>query len=375
VLNGIHLTLLIGPGVPVPAPEPVTDALTSVTVTNGQAGSGFQLTFAVSKLSPLQTILLPAGYFDPISTRVIIIVTAGGVPNVLMDGIVTRQEVAPSNDPGKSTLTITGEDLSVLMDVVEMPFMRYPNMTDDTIVTTILARYAEFGIQPAVTPPIFTNAPVMTENIPTQTGTDLQYMKLLASRNSYVFFVSPGPTVGNSIGYWGPDFTIPVPQPALNVNMDAETNVQSISFSLDGLAKKIVVLTVYDPETDRIPIPIPVPNLSILRPPLGARLTPPAKIEFPDYLSGLTATEAIARALGIVFSASDAITGSGQLDVLRYGGILQARQVVGVRGAGPAYDGLYYVQSVTHDIKRGQYKQSFSLSRDGLISLTPVVPA
>jgi hypothetical protein len=181
--------------------------------------------------------------------------------------------------------------------------------------------------------------------------------------------------VGNSIGYWGPDFTIPVPQPALNVNMDAETNVQSISFSLDGLAKKIVVLTVYDPETDRIPIPIPVPNLSILRPPLGARLTPPAKIEFPDYLSGLTATEAIARALGIVFSASDAITGSGQLDVLRYGGILQARQVVGVRGAGPAYDGLYYVQSVTHDIKRGQYKQSFSLSRDGLISLTPVVPA
>jgi hypothetical protein len=253
--------------------------------------------------------------------------------------------------------------------------MRYPNMTDDTIVTTILARYAEFGIQPAVTPPIFTNAPVMTENIPTQTGTDLQYMKLLASRNSYVFFVSPGPTVGNSIGYWGPDFTIPVPQPALNVNMDAETNVQSISFSLDGLAKKIVVLTVYDPETDRIPIPIPVPNLSILRPPLGARLTPPAKIEFPDYLSGLTATEAIARALGIVFSASDAITGSGQLDVLRYGGILQARQVVGVRGAGPAYDGLYYVQSVTHDIKRGQYKQSFSLSRDGLISLTPVVPA
>jgi hypothetical protein len=375
VLNGIHLTLLIGPGVPVPAPEPVTDALTSVTVTNGQAGSGFQLTFAVSKLSPLQTILLPAGYFDPISTRVIIIVTAGGVPNVLMDGIVTRQEVAPSNDPGKSTLTITGEDLSVLMDVVEMPFMRYPNMTDDTIVTTILGRYAEFGIQPAVTPPIFTNAPVMTENIPTQTGTDLQYMKLLASRNSYVFFVSPGPTVGNSIGYWGPDFTVPVPQPALNVNMDAETNVQSISFSLDGLAKKIVVLTVYDPETDRIPIPIPVPNLSILRPPLGARLTPPAKIEFPDYLSGLTATEAIARALGIVFSASDAITGSGQLDVLRYGGILQARQVVGVRGAGPAYDGLYYVQSVTHDIKRGQYKQSFSLSRDGLISLTPVVPA
>jgi hypothetical protein len=48
--------------------------------------------------------------------------------------------------------------------------------------------------------------------------------------------------------------------------------------------------------------------------------------------------------------------------------------LVGVRGAGLTYDGLYYVDSVTHNIQRGQYKQSFQLSRDGLISITPKVP-
>jgi len=48
--------------------------------------------------------------------------------------------------------------------------------------------------------------------------------------------------------------------------------------------------------------------------------------------------------------------------------------MVGVRGAGLAYDGLYYVNSVTHSLKRGEFKQSFSISRDGLISNTPVVP-
>ncbi|MNU08779.1 hypothetical protein D3C72_2549820 [compost metagenome] len=48
--------------------------------------------------------------------------------------------------------------------------------------------------------------------------------------------------------------------------------------------------------------------------------------------------------------------------------------MVGVRGASMAYDGLYYVDSVTHKLKRGEYKQSFQLSRDGLISLTPKVP-
>ena len=345
-----------------------------MSVTSGKDRSGFQLTFAVSKQSPLQTTLLPAGYFDPILTRVIIIVTAGGIPTVLMDGIVTRQEVVPSNEPGKSTLTITGEDLSVLMDIVEMPFMRFPGMSDDAIVSAILGPYAAFGIVPAVTPPIFSEVPSTTERIPTQSGTDLEYVKQLASRQAYVFFVDPGPAPGKSVAYWGPDFTIPVPQAALNVNMDAETNVESVSLSLDGLAKKIVVLTIFDPNTRRVPISIPVPNISVLRPPLGARVTAPSRVEFPSDLAELTVTQALARALGIVFSASDSITGSGQLDVLRYGGILRARQVVGVRGAGTGYDGLYYVQSVTHNIMRGQYKQSFSLSRDGLISLTPVVP-
>ncbi len=72
--------------------------------------------------------------------------------------------------------------------------------------------------------------------------------------------------------------------------------------------------------------------------------------------------------------ASDAISGEGALDVATYGQPLKARQMVGVRGAGLAYDGLYYVNRVTHDLKPESYKQTFSLSRDGLISPIPVVP-
>src|SRR5438552_15616228 len=123
MLKGVYLTLLIGPMVPVPAPQSVTDALVSVQVNSGGERTGFQLVFSVSKTSPLRQTLLPAGYFDPIITRIIVICTLGGVPQVLVDGIITRQEFAPSNEPGKSTLTLTGEDVSVLMDVVQMPFM------------------------------------------------------------------------------------------------------------------------------------------------------------------------------------------------------------------------------------------------------------
>jgi hypothetical protein len=373
MLKGVHLTMMIGPAVPIPAPKVVVDALLHAQVTNGKDKSGFQLTFGVSKDSPLLKTMLPAGYFDPIVTRVMIAVTAGGMPNVLMDGMITRQELTPSSEPGQSTLTVTGEDLSVLMDIVEMPFMRFPSMPDIAQVYTILAKYAAFGVVPLGIPPFINDVPLITKKVPTQTGTDLSYLKKLANNHGYVFYVEPGPMLGQSIAYWGPDIRIPVPQPALSVNLDANTNVDQLSFSLDGLAKKIVVVTVLDPVTGKIPIVIPVPNINIFKPPLGARLTAPAKVEFPESLVKEELPAVVDKVLGILARSSDAISASGSLDVLRYGHILRNRMLVGVRGASLAYDGLYYVNSVTHSIKRGEYKQRFELSRDGLISNTPRV--
>jgi len=374
MLQGIHLSLMIGPAVPIPAPKVVVDALRSVQVTSGKDKSGFQLTFALGKDSPLQKTMLPAGYFDPISTRVIIIATLGGFPNVLMDGIVTRQEMSPSSEPGQSTLTITGEDLSVLMDLIEIkrPLI---GLHDTLALYLALAPYLAFGIVPLVLPPMFTNFIPPTEGWKAQTSTDLQLIKKIANANGYVFYVEPGPLPGQSIAYFGPNIRIPVPQPALSINMDAQTNVESISFSLDGLAKEVMILTVMDPVTHKIPIPIPIPNISIFQPPLGARPTLPAKVSFVKDVASDPVPKALNRVVGKLLKGSaNAITASGSLDVLRYGHVLRSRMLVGVRGAGLAYDGLYYVDSVTHNIQRGKYKQSFQLSRDGLISNTPRVP-
>ncbi len=373
MLNGIHLTLMIGPAVPLPAPQSVVDALTSVQVNHDKERSGFQLTFNVGKNSPLLTTMLPAGYLDPIVTRVIIIVTLNGFPNVIMDGIVTRQEVTPSSEPGQSTITVTGEDLSVLMDVIQI-VRPYPAIPDVGKVYLALAPYAAFGVVPLVIPPILTVVDIPTERIESQTmSTDREYIKGLAQRCGYIFAVEPGPAPGMSIAYFGPDVNLPVPQSALSVNMDAHTNVESLSFSLDGLAKKVRIYIVLDPFTKKVPIPIPVPNIDVFKPPLGARPTPPAKVEFANDVAQQRPDEAARGILGFLMNNAHAISANGSLDVLRYGKILRARMLVGVRGAGLAYDGLYYVNSVTHNLKRGEYKQNFTLSRDGLISLTPVV--
>jgi hypothetical protein len=373
LFDAAHLTLLIGPlPVPIPAPLPITEALQRVEVNNSQERSGFQITFSMGKTSPLQLALLPAGFFDPMITRVIIIVTFKGIPNVLMDGVVTRQEVQPGNEPGQSTLTITGEDLSVLMDVVELrvPFM---GMTEVARINLILAKYATFVIVPVVVPPPVVSVDSPTSRFDTQDGTDRGYIQSLAKQSGYVFFIEPGPLPLQSTAYFGPDFRIPVPQPALSVNSDWDTNVESLSFSLDGLAKKTVIMFTMDPITRKIPLPIPVPDINPIHPPLGLRQTPPAKITFASDTTRLSPTELAKRAFGIMKESADAISGSGSLNVATYGHVLRSRMLVGVRGAGIAYDGMYYVDSVSHSIKRGEYKQNFQLSRDGLISQTPVV--
>jgi hypothetical protein len=371
MLRGFYLTLFMGPTVALPAPQPVMDALQSAQVTTAAgSASGFQLTFALSKKSILNTIMLPAGAFDP-GIRVILVATVNSLPTVLIDGIITQHTLTPSNDPGQSTLSVTGEDLTVLMNLDDKE-VEYPGLPVEGIIGVILLNYETYGIIPLLIPPIEIDIEGPLDKWYSQTGTDLNYINTLASECGYVFYIDPGPVPGANVAYFGPEIRVGIPQSALNINMDAETNIESLSFTFDGMATKRPVITVFDPITGSIPISIPIPDVSLLRPPLALR--PAAALRTVDFDEVANLDPIQAALVGLAEAAKpDAITGSGQLDVLRYGRPLKARQLVGVRGAGPAYDGLYYVSSVTHSIKRGEYKQSFNLGREGLISLTPVV--
>ena len=372
MLEGLYLTLLIGPlQNPIPASQMFMESLQNVQVNSGRDRTGFQLTFMLGKLTPIQ-LMLVNGSLDPMNTRVILIATFRGMPNVLCDGVVTQHQITPSNEPGQSTLTITGEDLTVLMDVEEVR-IPYPSMTDAVKINAILAKYAAYGITPIVVPPNSDSARNTNEGYDTQTITDLDYIKQLATSAGYIFYLEPGPLPRFSIAYFGPDVRLPIPQRALSVNLDWETNVESLNFSNNGLSKQTTVITILDPITKRIAIPVPLPSIDGFKPALGARITAPAKIRFSNDLANLTPEQTAKRAFGLLREGADPVTGSGSLDVLRYGQILRARELVGVRGAGNAYDGLYYVESVTHNIKRGEYKQNFTLSRDGVNSQTPVV--
>jgi hypothetical protein len=244
--NGINLKLMIGPAVPIPVPEPVLAALTSVKVVSasGEEDSGFELQFTLSKRSPLQTLFLISGGAMPPLIRVVIVVSFRGVDTVLMDGLMTEQSVSPGSDAGHSVLSLRGTDLSAAMNLIDFSGLPYPAMPLFARVALILAKYAALGVIPLVIPPLVTDIPLPTNQIPQHQGKDLEYVRYLAHRCGYVFHVEPGPVAGISKAYWGPEIKIGYPQPALNVDMDAFTNVESLQFRVDKGKRKIPLVRI-----------------------------------------------------------------------------------------------------------------------------------
>ncbi len=373
MLKGVHLTLLAGPVVPFPVPQPVLDALTEVQVTSatGTAG-GFQLQFTIQNKSPLQQAFLLAATQTPLM-RVILVATINFIPHVLMDGVITNQEISSGDKPGESTLTITGEDLTKVMDLQSFDGLPYPAMPVNVRVMTIVAKYAVFGMIPLAIPPIGFDVPIPTMRIPSQQGTDLHYILQLAEEAGYVFYIEPGPVPGTNTAYFGPQLKLGIPQPALNVDMDFDRNVESLNFQFNSTKKDLPIVMIHN-ELTKVPIPIPIPDINPLQPPLGLVGPPVTKLSMLKATGKLSAPQALNEGLNAASESMEAVTGSGSLDVARYGRLLKARGLVGVRGAGLAFDGLYYVESVTTTIKRGSCKQSFRLTRNGLVSLTPMVP-
>jgi|OpeIllAssembly_1097287.scaffolds.fasta_scaffold10557_4 hypothetical protein len=376
--KGIQLTLMIGPVIPVPAPRVVMDALDSVEVrTSAGAVGGFTLTFKFNSKSELNTIFIIAGAQNasPVmpALRVMLIVTLNGTPQPLFDGVMTNVQVQPGGQGESGTVTVTGEDLTKVMDMQDWSGLPFPAMPIEARVALLCAKYAPFGLIPVVIPALFPDVPIPVDKIPAQEGTDLAYIRQLAEQVGYVFYIEPGPVPGTNIAYFGPEMKVGMPQPALNVDMDAHTNVDNLSFSFDP-TKGVLPIVFIQNQMTRAPIPIPIPNINPLQPPLGVLSTPLSNITMLKDTARMNPMQAISRGLNEAKKSQDSVTATGNLDVLRYGRPLRARGLVGVRGAGVAYDGLYFVSSVKSTLKRGEFKQSFDLTRNGLISIAPRVP-
>ena len=187
--------LLLGPTIPLPAPPTFMEALESIQVTHQDQGrSGFQLVLHAGRSGSLDLVDYPqllSPLLKPFS-RVVIMVIFAFKPQVLMDGIITHQQLTPGSEPGSGTLTVTGEDVSVMMDL-KMKRAEHPAQDETLIALKLIAGYAQYGLIPMVIPPLVIDPPIPIERVPVQQDTDLKYLEAMAARHGYTFYIKPGP--------------------------------------------------------------------------------------------------------------------------------------------------------------------------------------
>lgn len=361
---GIRVLLWTGNPIPTPSPS-LLQPLRSIEVRNDiEAGDGFQMTFALSKDM--------FGRYDVVDTlspgtRIWIGVVIGVIPEPLIDGVVERHDLSPSDQPGETTLTVTGTTVSSLLGLEEKDHP-HKNQPDFVIVAKILASYPELGFVPAVTPT--TDVPIELQRTPQQRETDLALIRRLADANGFTFYTQPV-TFGVNLAHWGPVVRAGIPQRALTRGMGSHGNCRELSFGFDSLAPEGASGSFVEPITK---LKIPVPALPSLRlPPLSASPAPNRRTTRLRSTGNAGPIQTALASAAAATRAPEAVSGQGTVDTARYGGVLRARGLVGVRGAGLDYDGFYYVKSVTHTISRTSYSQSFGLSREGTGTLTPVV--
>ncbi len=375
--SSVRLQLHLGRRAVSPAPERMMRALESVEVqqTDGQEagfGQGFTITWRAERSQTVSEDfeLITHPLLKP-GSRVVVSVTVGTQPKVLVDGIISQHQFMPAMGQAGARLVVTGADLSAMMDLLEIS-IGYPGLDHRAVALMVMGKYAMFGVMPQIKSPLRSWRKLPVEEVPYQTGTDLQYLRELARQHGHVFGIKPGPRPGVSRGYWGPLVRIGLPQQALNVDMGNATNVSAIQFSNDGLAPTQVYGTVHqrDKKTPQ-PILAPLPKLLPLsRQPSILANQPFVKKRRLDY-KGHIAPKASSIAQGIVdMTSSNTVTAQGTVDVLRYRDLLFAPGIVPVRGVGASYDGFYYVKKVNHSIQPGAYKQEFTLTREGTGSLT-----
>ena len=337
------------------------------------------MTFQVGRAGPaalLDYALLANPLLRPFN-RVIVMVTFNAMPHVLMDGIIARQELAQGHEPGTSTLTIKGEDVSVMMDREERS-AEHPAQNEMLIAAKLILSYAQYGLIPVVIPPMSFDVPIPIERIPVQQGTDLEYLRDARRSATATCSTSRRARPRSPTTRTGARRSASaLPQRAITVNMGPETNATLDEAAKDGLGA----------DHGRRPDPGPRrPNQKIRSRRSRAcsrrwRRCRPGSSTWPNVRkqqlreSGPNSVQAMAQAQGAMEATIDGVKVDrrARRRQLRRRAAGARRWSACAARASPTTASTTS-RSVTHKISLGRYTQRFELAREGLGSTTPMVP-
>lgn len=272
----------------------------------------------------------------------------------LVSGPVTNQEINLEHGGSGSWLEVVGTDVSADLD--KEPVKHSHIGDDSTLVKGILkSKYI-----PEVDP---TPAASHEENKHThvQLETDLAFIRRLAQRNGFHFWVSYD-KYGKATAYFKPRSLAGDPVAHLRVNLD-NANVDNLQIKWDikppvkseGKQVDLNTKETFGGETTlKKSEQLNPEGLSKVAGKMasGIRLSPPL-----DSAGALTA-----RAEAALRDAQWFINGSCKTTSNRICDIIRVHTVVNVEGAGSRYSGKYYVVGVKHNIDSAIHSMEIELS-------------
>ena len=356
--DSITYTLMIGE---VPAPPTLIDALQEIEIDCAVAeASAFRLRFGITKTEVGDWSILDVDPFPPLMPISIRIQRGFEPPLAVINGYVSEHAVVSADQPGSSTLDVTGMDATFTMNLSET-VVAWPNMPDSEIAGAI---FTQNGIVPEVepTPPVL----VEPDGTTIQRGTDIRFLRRLARRNGFECYVQPEPLTGRDIGYFRPRELEGEAEAVLSVNFGIDTNVRDFRVTYELARPTAATATGLDTMTKTLQPALAPTSLEL---PLGLEGT--LEREFPPGVvlpadTGLMRTAELQRSIQAAVDRSTwAVTATGtagsDVPVLAPGGL------VDIRGLGWLYNGSYYLTRVKHLIAAGDYSQHFEAERNAVV--------
>jgi phage protein D len=354
-----------------PLPPPFSTALAEIEVDATVDGAAaFRLHFDLSRNMLGDFDAMAIDIFRPLVPIRVSLCLGLGLPQCLINGFVKDARLSVSNQPGRSTLEVSGMDaLGTTMGLVQVPLI-WPSLPDSEVARSIFAKYGVIPTFVVPTPPTRT----VVDTTTTQHAKDNAFLGQLARRNAYEVFIQPDPLIGLDQGHFHAPFTLAPPQGVLSIDFGVQTNLNSFNVDYQMLQPTAVMGFNVDPKSRA---PIPVIGLLGREPPMAIepallRILP-TPIEAFMISDAANPAEAAFNALSRVTESSRAVRASGEVDGLKYARPLLPGLPVAIRGAGRTHSGLYYVTSVSHHISKSGYTQRFQAVRNA-VTMTGLEP-
>lgn len=284
----------------------------------------------------------------------------------VIDGYISNVRIATDPDTATATVEIIGVDASYEMNLHDKHKVWKGKSYEDIARAVI----GDYDLLPVIAEPADSSA---SANVPphpvAQRGTDLAFLRELARRKGYEFFVQ------GANAYFRPAQLTGTPQKLIAVNFGDQTNCTSISVDADGTVPTEAEIAFIDPMTGVAPKPVEKTDSGL--PALGARPlskmrgaahVPQARL-MPRRLGCMTQAQAEDYAIGVLRRNAWCVVATGHLNGLRYGHVLRTRKLVTVKGLSDSHSGTYYVRKVRHHLTARTYDMNFELVRNALGTL------